>query len=130
MVDPLADSMAQAPTLTELEEARAEAAACSRVTVEWMMASGDAPDIETLLAELVNRPAWHRQAACRAMGTDLFVVDQGAQYTNRARALCASCAVRDQCLETALEHSDTTAGMWGGTTPMERRRLHRGRAVA
>ena len=29
------------------------------------MASEDAPDVEILLAELVSRPAWHRQAAWR-----------------------------------------------------------------
>jgi len=32
----------------------------------------DAPDVEALLAEFVNRPASHRRAACRGMGTEAF----------------------------------------------------------
>jgi hypothetical protein len=32
----------------------------------------DAPDVDVLVAELVNRPAWHREALSRAMGTDAF----------------------------------------------------------
>ena len=33
-----------------------------------VMASEDAADVEILLAELVSRPAWHRQAAWRRSG--------------------------------------------------------------
>jgi hypothetical protein len=89
-----------------------------------------APDIDVLLAELINRPAWHRKAACRGLGVDSFVIGQGAQYEKSARRLCAGCSVRQECLETAMAHGDTMTGLWGGTTPTERKQMRRGRAVA
>ena len=64
MVDLLAEDPGQPPTLTELEEARADAAMARQRSVKWLMASQETPDFEVLLAELVCRPAWHRQAAC------------------------------------------------------------------
>ena len=84
-------------------------------------------DLDALLAELVNRPAWHRQAACRGVGVDLFVIDQGQQYEPRARQMCAGCPVRQECLDAALSFGDRgVTGLWGGTTPTERRQLRRG----
>jgi hypothetical protein len=97
--------------------------------VRWLM-TREGPDIDTLLAELVNRPAWHRRAACSGVGVDRFIIDQGSQYEDSARQLCAACLVRDQCLEAALANGDTTTGLWGGATPTERRQMRRGRAVA
>ncbi len=95
-----------------------------------MLMDPKAPHIDALLAELVNRPAWHRRAACRGVGVDAFIIGQGAQYEEGSRKLCAGCPVRQECLETALAHGDTTTGLWGGTTPVERRKMRRGRAVA
>jgi WhiB family redox-sensing transcriptional regulator len=94
-----------------------------------MLMDPKAPDIDVLLAELVNRPVWHRQAACRGVGVDLFIIGHATQYEDRARLLCAGCSVRPECLETALAISGTV-GMWGGTTPVERRQMRRGKAVA
>jgi hypothetical protein len=67
----------QAPTLTDLEVARADAAMTQRLTVEWLMSTEEAPDFEVVLAELVNRPAWHRQAACRGVDPELFFPERG-----------------------------------------------------
>ncbi len=90
--------------------------------VEWLMAP-DAPDVDDLLAELVNRPAWHRRAACRGSGTDLFFPERG-QSTERAKALCAGCEVREQCLSVAVADV-TTQGVWAGTSERGRRVLRK-----
>ena len=120
----------QAPTLTLAEERRLDAAAGRRAVLESLMAGDGAPDLEALLDELVRRPAWHQQAACRGIGADAFIIDRGAQYEDHARQLCAGCSVRHECLDTALANGDTTTGLWGGTTPTERRQMRRGSAVA
>ncbi len=60
----------------------------------------------------------------------MFIIDQGTQYEDRADQLCASCSVRQECLETALSDANTTVGLWGGTTPTGRRRMRRARALA
>jgi WhiB family redox-sensing transcriptional regulator len=95
--------------------------------IRWLMTPGDEdpPSLEALL----RRPEWHRRAACRGVGSGGFVVVQGGQYDDQARRLCGGCPVRQECLETALADPDLT-GMWGGTTPVERRQMRRGRAVA
>jgi WhiB family transcriptional regulator, redox-sensing transcriptional regulator len=91
----------------------------------FLMASEDAPDVAELLAELVSRPAWHRDAACRGMGTETFFVERG-QSTDAARAICARCEVRAECLDAAL--AVPSMGVWGGTTGRGRRVLRRGAA--
>lgn len=46
--------------------------------------------------------------------------------TAAAKALCASCPVRADCLADALAHWGT-AGIWGGTTELEREKMERAR---
>jgi WhiB family transcriptional regulator, redox-sensing transcriptional regulator len=46
------------------------------------------------------------------------------QEEAEALALCATCPVRAQCLEYALRNKESH-GIWGGTTPEERRRIRR-----
>ncbi len=96
--------------------------------VAWLMVPGDAPDTATVLAGLVNRPSWHQWAACRGVGAARFVIAHGAQYDGGQRQLCASCPVREQCLETALGDPDLV-GLWGSTTQTERRAMRRPKAA-
>lgn len=44
----------------------------------------------------------------------------------RAKAVCASCQVRQECLDFAIATTQVH-GVWGGTTEEERRRLRRRR---
>ncbi len=74
------------------------------------------------------RPEWHARAACRGTGTDAFFPRRGTLYDG-TRQLCAECPVREECLETALADSKLV-GLWGGTTPAQRREMRRERAVA
>jgi WhiB family redox-sensing transcriptional regulator len=94
----------------------------------WLMLP-DAPDAPVTLEDFLQRPDWHRRAACRGEGVAAFTVDVGRQYDDGTRRLCAGCQVRRECLKTALA-DDSLQGMWAGTTPVERRQMRRGRAVA
>jgi WhiB family transcriptional regulator, redox-sensing transcriptional regulator len=70
---------------------------------------------------------WHEQAACRHSTTPFFAPDtdqhQNSTYDySRAVAICRSCPVQFDCLNFALDNRETD-GVWGGTTPNERRRM-------
>lgn len=89
-------------------------------------------------------PDWMQRGACRGQdvtwwyptiidgdGSEWF--DDGtiwqafgdtAEFYDKARAVCINCPVRDQCLTFAFEERQFY-GMWGGLTPIERRRIER-----
>ena len=116
----------QAPKLSELEAARAHLA--RQRTVEWLMVSEGGPDVATMVAQLVHRPSWHALAASRGVGVDAFFVEHGGQFDGGQRRLCESCPVRQECLETALADV-SLSGMWGGTTPVERKAMRQPKAT-
>jgi hypothetical protein len=47
-----------------------------------------------------------------------------SNYYDDARTICQSCPVTERCLEYAFEEREFV-GMWGGKTPIERRRVER-----
>lgn len=49
--------------------------------------------------------------------------DTSAFY-DEARLICNACPLREECLAHALEEKERF-GMWGGLTPIERRRIER-----
>lgn len=79
----------------------------------------------------VRRPDWFDYAACRDLPTELFfpLGDDARGLRNRpssrrrdqriaeARAVCAGCAVRSDCLAYGLHEP---AGVWGGRSTEER----------
>jgi len=68
---------------------------------------------------------WRDQAACAdAPDVDFFVTPDDAVGAARAKALCASCPVADDCLAFSIE-TNQNEGIWGGTTPPERAKLRR-----
>ncbi len=71
---------------------------------------------------------WRHQAACRDLDTNLFFPDgEGAGVAAQvaeAKAVCARCPVREDCLDFALA-SDQSYGIFGGLTETERRSLRR-----
>lgn len=71
---------------------------------------------------------WREDAACRGVDTNVFfpVTDEEA---GPAQAICATCPVREECLEFALMTRQED-GVWGGLTETERRRLRRRRREA
>jgi WhiB family redox-sensing transcriptional regulator len=64
--------------------------------------------------DLLDRPVWQADGACREHGLVAFFALPFAQ----ARTVCAGCPVRVECATFALEHEDV--GVWGGTTADER----------
>ena len=98
----------------------------NRTELDALMRARPGVDVTTvadvLLAYISTRPAWMAEAACRGVGPDLFYVSKG-QPVAPARALCASCPVRDDCYQYALD-TDAEGGIWGGATSKERRAIH------
>lgn len=64
---------------------------------------------------------WQKGAVCAQVDPELFFPEKG-QTSKVAKAICASCDVRQQCLEYALE-TGQVFGVWGGLGEAERRRV-------
>lgn len=71
--------------------------------------------------EIIERPAWMRQAACAEMDTDLFFPKRGG-VTAPIKRICAKCPVRAQCLAYAMSNGERH-GIWGGFSESERRKI-------
>jgi WhiB family transcriptional regulator, redox-sensing transcriptional regulator len=78
--------------------------------------------------------AWQHSAACRGEDSTYFFApsyfERRSEKNAReavAKAICARCPVRDECLEYALRTRDNH-GIWGGLNEMERRAILRQRA--
>jgi WhiB family redox-sensing transcriptional regulator len=80
-----------------------------------------------LVVEDDGRQAWLDQAACRELDPERFFPESGEQTkAAEAKAICAGCQVRNQCLELAVTAAggiDGDHGVFGGTLPGERSRL-------
>ncbi len=74
---------------------------------------------------------WRQHAACRDMDTDLFFPNgetgDALEQAEAAKAVCARCPVREECLEFALV-TNQQYGIFGGLTETERKSLRRRRA--
>ncbi|MFP4150151.1 MAG: WhiB family transcriptional regulator [Nitriliruptoraceae bacterium] len=79
----------------------------------------------TDLPALTTVGAWQQEAACRDTDPELFFSNADADR-RQALELCASCPVRQECLEHALATRESY-GIWGGTDEHERKRLLRRR---
>jgi WhiB family redox-sensing transcriptional regulator len=81
--------------------------------------------------------AWQDKAACRGPQSVVFFPphhverkDERLSRERRAKAICASCPVREPCLEYALMIREPH-GIWGGLNETERRvRLEEATATA
>ena len=74
-----------------------------------------------------DREGWQAFAACQGKTSAVFYPpfsseDRSARRSReaRAKAVCALCPVRVDCLAHAFEH-DERFGIWGGLTGRERR---------
>ncbi|WP_192726067.1 MULTISPECIES: WhiB family transcriptional regulator [unclassified Mycobacterium] len=70
---------------------------------------------------------WQLSARCRGEDTDAFFHPEGERggerrrRQRRAKAMCAECPVRHQCLVHAMKVPEAY-GVWGGTSEDERAR--------
>lgn len=74
-----------------------------------------------------HRSGWREEAACSGLDTRIFFPaseedDQVA--TEFAKQVCSGCPVQQLCLEYSIQ-ARMMAGIWGGATSRERRRLRR-----
>lgn len=63
--------------------------------------------------------SWQDKANCLGLDPNIFFVEMGTLATE-AKAVCAGCVVRQDCLEYALRIHQRI-GIWGGMTDKERR---------
>ena len=91
------------------------------VFVAQLPAQRAAPEQAPEQAE--ERRDWWRSAACREADPELFFPvgahGPGASELAKAKAVCAACRVRRQCLQYALA-THQLHGVWGGTSEDER----------
>jgi len=70
---------------------------------------------------------WRHHARCQDVDGDLFfpvgTTGPADQQIQAAKAICTLCPVREECRDWALDRND--AGIWGGLTEEERRRIRR-----
>ena len=75
---------------------------------------------------------WRHQASCRDVDPEIFFpigsTGPALAQIEAAKAICGMCAVREPCLEWAIETAQDS-GVWGGLTEEERRTLRRTRAT-
>lgn len=76
---------------------------------------------------------WRSRGACLRADPDLFfpISGRGAsqRQERRAKAICAGCPVRAECLRYALD-SRQVHGVWGGLGEQELAQVRRGRVAA
>ena len=68
---------------------------------------------------------WWDMGACRGLDATIFYPDDDDDAV-AAKAVCGECGVRSSCLEHALTLREK-AGVWGGATERDRRRIIRQR---
>ena len=73
---------------------------------------------------------WIRRALCRDVDPDIFfpvgTTGPALVQAERAKAICARCSVRAECLEWSLA-TGQDSGVWGGMDEEERRDIRRAR---
>lgn len=82
---------------------------------------------DDLIDFLLDLPKFSAPARCAETDPDAFIPEQGTRI-DAAKAICLRCEVRDECLAYALDHQldDDEDGLWGGTTPRQRRKMRSG----
>ena len=82
--------------------------------------------VQQLVGKLSVKPVdWRDLGACRGLDASVFYPEDD-EDAEEAKSVCAGCSVRVACLEHALMFREK-AGVWGGCTERERRRIIRQR---
>jgi WhiB family transcriptional regulator, redox-sensing transcriptional regulator len=83
---------------------------------------GSSSTADELLALMDMRPWWWAHAACRRQPLEVFFPPD-ARSSRAAKAICATCPVKTDCLEYAMAADPPLKGIFGGTTEQERRSM-------
>lgn len=88
---------------------------------------------EVSMTAVDDVPDWRARGACTAADPDLFFPVSAAgpslRQEQRAKAVCAGCQVRPECLQYALS-TGQVYGVWGGHSADELTKLRRNRQRA
>jgi len=74
-----------------------------------------------------TKPDWERAACWQHPDPNIFHTTE-KQDPRPAKAVCVTCPIQVDCMLWALETKQQD-GIWGGTTPHERRRINHGEEV-
>ena len=81
------------------------------------------------MSALRTDDAWQVKAACRGPQATVFFPpstferkDEKQDRERRAKAICATCSVKQPCLDYALRIREPH-GIWGGLSESERKRI-------
>ena len=85
----------------------------------------DPVDVFVALVGLIERPAWHSDAACREH-PELSWFPARGERQDEQRAVCEGCLVRAECAAAGMFEYD---GIWGGLSGRGRRLELRGTPV-
>jgi WhiB family redox-sensing transcriptional regulator len=77
--------------------------------------------VRMLAVPISAEQPWLVFGACRDADPNLFF-PSNREETEQALSICASCPVRPECLDYALEAGERF-GIWGGLTEKRRRKL-------
>lgn len=72
--------------------------------------------------------SWMDFAACTGITSDLMFAEGKGNLVD-AKAICATCVVKDECLDWAMAVPERF-GCWGGTSPRERENMRRRQRLA
>lgn len=93
---------------------------------EYLGDPSDLLDLTGFVDQLVDRPAWHADAACREHPDMTWFPGRGDDQ-QAARDVCEGCLVRAECETYARAQPAWLEGIWGGTSARQRRRRRQGR---
>lgn len=71
-------------------------------------------------------PSWQQYAECVHHAGQVDFFPARGESVRDAKAVCAGCSVREECLEFALRMK-VAHGVWGGLSERERRTIRRNR---
>jgi len=81
------------------------------------------PRLREALTAARDDSEWRLRGECLSADPETFFPEPQAQQSPaEALALCSNCPVQARCLAWALDAGDRN-GVWGGTTPRERRAM-------
>jgi len=73
--------------------------------------------------EQIPNHNWQQSASCKGCDPDIFFPGRGESATLRlAKEVCATCPVKGECLDYAIEHHEHF-GIWGGVSEKARRKI-------
>jgi WhiB family transcriptional regulator, redox-sensing transcriptional regulator len=91
------------------------------------------PEAGNVMAATQWEIGWQYQAACRGEDSELFFApnyfekkEEKEAREAKAKAICARCPVRSECLDYALRNREPH-GIWGGLNELERKAILRDR---